>query len=78
MATLRLSQIASGIMYNSWEAHYRQVTVLRFTPDGEALLSGSEDSGISVWSVFRFVGNHIASQSSTHLKSTFISFLTDY
>lgn len=78
MVTLRLSQIASGIMYNSWEAHYRQVTVLRFTPDGEALLSGSEDSGISVWSVFRFVGNHIALQSSTHLKSTFISFLTDY
>jgi pre-rRNA-processing protein IPI3 len=41
-------------MYNSWDAHYRQVTVLRFTPDGEALLSGSDDSGITVWSVFRF------------------------
>jgi len=41
-------------MYNSWDAHYRQVTVLRFTPDGEALLSGSDDSGIAVWSVFRF------------------------
>ena len=40
-------------MYNSWEAHYRKVTVLRFTPDGEALLSGSEDSGVAVWSVFR-------------------------
>jgi WD40 repeat protein len=41
-------------MYNSWDAHYRQVTVLRFTLDGEALLSGSDDSGITVWSVFRF------------------------
>ena len=40
-------------MYNSWEAHYRKVTVLRFTPDGEALLSGSDDSGVGVWSVFR-------------------------
>lgn len=40
-------------MYNSWEAHYRRVTVLRFTPDGEALVSGSDDSGITVWSVFR-------------------------
>ncbi len=48
-------------MYNSWEAHYRKVTVLCFTPDGEALLSGSEDSGISVWSIFRFVGTRIAS-----------------
>ena len=43
-------------MYNSWEAHYRQVAVLRFTPDGEALVSGSDDSGITVWSVFRSVG----------------------
>ena len=41
-------------MYNSWDAHYRQVTVLRFTQDGEALVSGSDDSGITVWSVFRF------------------------
>jgi pre-rRNA-processing protein IPI3 len=67
MPKLHLSQIASGIMYNSWEAHYRQVTVLRFTPDGEALVSGSEDSGVSVWSVFRFVATHITSQLSTRL-----------
>ncbi len=51
-----LVQIASGIMYNSWDAHYRKVSVVCFTPDGEALLSGSEDSGINVWSVFRFGG----------------------
>jgi WD40 repeat protein len=48
-------------MFNSWEAHYRQVTVLRFTPDGEALLSGSDDSGVSVWSVFRFANVVITS-----------------
>ncbi len=42
-------------MYNSWDAHYRQVTVLRFTHDGAALLSGSEDSGVSVWSVSRSI-----------------------
>ncbi|KAH9995419.1 WD40-repeat-containing domain protein [Russula compacta] len=54
-----LWEIASGIMYNSWEAHYRQVTVLRFTPDGEALLSGSEDSGISIWSVFRLLDDSV-------------------
>ncbi|KAI9459038.1 WD40 repeat-like protein [Russula earlei] len=55
-------EIASGIMYNSWEAHYRQVTVLRFTPDGEALLSGSEDSGITVWSVFRLLDDSLRSE----------------
>ncbi|KAJ7850065.1 WD40 repeat-like protein [Mycena olivaceomarginata] len=46
-----LWEIASGILFNSWDAHYRQVTVLKFTHDGAALLSGSEDSGVSVWSI---------------------------
>ncbi|KAF8967688.1 WD40 repeat-like protein [Flammula alnicola] len=46
---------ASGIMYNSWDAHYRQVNVLRFTNDGAALVSGSDDSGVSVWSVSRLL-----------------------
>ncbi|PPQ62868.1 hypothetical protein CVT24_006266 [Panaeolus cyanescens] len=40
-----LWEIASGILYNAWDAHYRQVNVLRFTNDGAALLSGSDDSG---------------------------------
>jgi pre-rRNA-processing protein IPI3 len=56
-------------MYNSWEAHYRQVTVLRFTPDGEALLSGSDDSGITVWSVFRFARVVITLYTRMFLKS---------
>jgi WD40 repeat protein len=51
-------------MYSSWDAHYRQITVLRFTPDGEALLSGSDDSGITVWSVFRFASVVNASYST--------------
>jgi pre-rRNA-processing protein IPI3 len=54
-------EIASGILYNSWDAHYRQVTVLRFTPDGAFLLSGSEDSAVSVWSVSRLLDDDIQS-----------------
>ncbi|KAF8826868.1 hypothetical protein HHX47_DHR5000519 [Lentinula edodes] len=46
-----LWEVSSGILFNSWDAHYRQINVLRFTPDGAALLSGSDDSGISVWSM---------------------------
>ena len=42
-------------MYAAWDAHYRQVTILRFTQDGGALLSGSEDSGVNVWAVSKFV-----------------------
>ncbi|KAJ3989654.1 WD40-repeat-containing domain protein [Lentinula detonsa] len=50
-----LWEISSGILFNSWDAHYRQINVLRFTPDGAALLSGSDDSGINVWSVSRLL-----------------------
>ena len=46
-------QIASGILFSAWDAHYRQISVLRFTNDGAALISGSSDSGVSVWSVSR-------------------------
>ncbi|KAJ7089699.1 WD40 repeat-like protein, partial [Mycena belliarum] len=57
-----LWEIASGILFNSWDAHYRQVTVLKFTHDGAALLSGSEDSGVSVWSVSRLLDNDVLSE----------------
>ncbi|KAF8661367.1 hypothetical protein AX16_001461 [Volvariella volvacea WC 439] len=50
-----LWEVASGILFNVWDAHYRQVTVLRFTQDGHALMSGSEDSGVGVWSVSRLI-----------------------
>ncbi|KZV72236.1 WD40 repeat-like protein [Peniophora sp. CONT] len=50
-----LWELASGIMCHSWEAHYRAVSVLRFTPDGNALVSGSEDAGVSVWSISRLL-----------------------
>ncbi|EKM49939.1 uncharacterized protein PHACADRAFT_166518 [Phanerochaete carnosa HHB-10118-sp] len=52
---LYIWEIASGIMYNAWDAHYRQVGVLRFTQDSAALLSGSEDSAVNVWSVSRLL-----------------------
>ncbi|KAF8637643.1 hypothetical protein AX17_002711 [Amanita inopinata Kibby_2008] len=57
-----LWEVSSGIMYNSWDAHYRQVAVLRFTQDGAALLSGSEDSGVSVWSVSRLLDDDSQSE----------------
>ncbi|KDQ26996.1 hypothetical protein PLEOSDRAFT_1077773 [Pleurotus ostreatus PC15] len=50
-----LWEVASGILYNAWDAHYRRVTVLKFTHDSAALISGSEDSGVSVWSVSRLL-----------------------
>jgi pre-rRNA-processing protein IPI3 len=49
------AQLASGILWNAWDAHYRRVAVLRFTPDGFGLLAGSDDAGVSVWSVSEYI-----------------------
>ncbi|KIJ62015.1 hypothetical protein HYDPIDRAFT_183001 [Hydnomerulius pinastri MD-312] len=54
-----LWEVASGILYNSWDAHYRQVNVLKFTYDGGVLISASEDSGVSVWSVAKLVNDDL-------------------
>lgn len=48
-----LWETSSGILFNTWDAHYRAVRVLTFTADGHALVSGSDDSGVSVWSLAR-------------------------
>lgn len=53
--TLKDVQTASGILYNCWDAHYRRLNVLRFTNDGCALISGSDDSSVNVWSVSRSI-----------------------
>ncbi|KAF9648637.1 WD40 repeat-like protein [Thelephora ganbajun] len=60
-----LWETSSGILFNAWEAHYRQVNVLRFTPDGAALISGSDDSSVSVWSVARLVDNDLQNELVT-------------
>ena len=49
-----MPQIASGILFNSFEAHYRRINTIKFTPDGAGLITASEDSGVSVWSVPRY------------------------
>ncbi|KAG2129202.1 WD40-repeat-containing domain protein [Suillus bovinus] len=60
-----LWEVASGILYNSWDAHYRHVNVLKFTHDGAALISGSDDSGVSIWSVARLVDNDTQNELPT-------------
>ncbi|KAH8111012.1 pre-rRNA-processing protein IPI3 [Phellopilus nigrolimitatus] len=60
-----LWEIASGILFNLWDAHYRKVTVLRFTHDGAALISGSEDSGVAVWPVSSLLANELQHEIPT-------------
>lgn len=37
------------------DAHYRSISALAFSDDGACLVSGSEDAGVSVWSIGRCV-----------------------
>ncbi|KAH7335164.1 WD40-repeat-containing domain protein [Rhizoctonia solani] len=52
-----LWEVPSGVMLNSWEAHFRRVHVLKFTTDDAAIVSASDDSGVSVWSVASLIDN---------------------
>lgn len=58
-------QVASGSLLVTVDAHYRAVSALEFTSDGAALVSGSEDATVSVWSIGRFVSLSIYSATSS-------------
>lgn len=60
-----LWEVASGILFNSWDAHYRQVNVLKFTHDGAALISGSDDSGVSVWTMSSLLDDDLQNEAPT-------------
>ncbi|PWZ02723.1 WD40 repeat-like protein [Testicularia cyperi] len=46
-----LWHVATGDLLCSFDAHFRSVTVLRWSTDGSALVTGSEDARILVWSL---------------------------
>jgi len=48
--------VASGALLRQWDAHYKAVTVLAFTDDGQLLITASEDAYVHVWRVARLVG----------------------
>lgn len=52
-------------MFNSFDAHYRRINILKFTSDGLGLISGSDDSGVSVWSVASLVSNDLQKEIPT-------------
>lgn len=59
-----LWQIATGDLLASFDAHYRSVTVLKWTSDGAGLVTGSEDSRILVWSLAGLLAPHDQTSSS--------------
>ncbi|RUS19539.1 WD40-repeat-containing domain protein [Endogone sp. FLAS-F59071] len=42
-------EIATGNLLRIFDAHYKRVSVLRFTNDDTALVSGGDDAGVNVW-----------------------------
>ncbi|KAG8974954.1 Pre-rRNA-processing protein ipi3 [Tulasnella sp. 425] len=60
-----LWEVASGILFNAFDAHYRKITVLRFTLDGAALVSGSEDSRVTVWTLSSLLDNDLQHEIPT-------------
>ncbi|KAK0552615.1 Pre-rRNA-processing protein ipi3 [Tilletia horrida] len=49
--SLFLWQVSTGQLLALFDAHYRAVTVLKWCPDGQALVSAGADSRILVWSL---------------------------
>ncbi|SPO20885.1 related to WD-repeat protein crb3 [Ustilago trichophora] len=59
-----LWQIATGDLLASFDAHYRSVTVLKWTLDGAGLVTGSEDARILAWSLAGLLAPHDQTSSS--------------
>ncbi|GAA6011507.1 hypothetical protein JCM10207_002643 [Rhodosporidiobolus poonsookiae] len=52
-----LWEVCTGSLIITVDAHYRSVSVLAFSDDSAALVSGSEDAGVSVWSIGRLLNS---------------------
>ncbi|KAF9135461.1 Pre-rRNA-processing protein ipi3 [Mortierella sp. GBA39] len=46
---IHIWEIATGILHRTFDAHYKKITVLRFSADDTVLFSGSEDASVHVW-----------------------------
>ncbi|EPQ32107.1 uncharacterized protein PFL1_00304 [Pseudozyma flocculosa PF-1] len=59
-----LWNVATGDLLASFDAHYRSITVLRWSSDAQALVTGSEDARILVWSLAGLLAPSQQSSSS--------------
>ncbi|CAM9295934.1 unnamed protein product, partial [Hapterophycus canaliculatus] len=50
-----LWEVSSGILLRAWDAHYKAVSALTFSPDGCFLYSGGEDAMVSSWNMLAAV-----------------------
>ncbi|KAG0248460.1 Pre-rRNA-processing protein ipi3 [Mortierella polycephala] len=46
---IHIWEVATGILHRTFDAHYKKITVLRFSSDDTVMFSGSEDAAVHVW-----------------------------
>ncbi|KAF9583077.1 Pre-rRNA-processing protein ipi3 [Lunasporangiospora selenospora] len=63
-------EIATGILHRVFDAHYKRVTVLRFSSDDTVMFSGSEDSVAHVWMVSSLVDDTLLESPAPHYSWT--------
>ncbi|KAF8985241.1 Pre-rRNA-processing protein ipi3 [Entomortierella lignicola] len=48
---IHIWEIATGILHRTFDAHYKKITVIRFSADDTIMFTGSEDAVVHVWMV---------------------------
>ncbi|GBC04692.1 hypothetical protein RclHR1_05810004 [Rhizophagus clarus] len=52
-------EISTGILCKVFDAHYKRISVIKFSNDDSALISGSEDAGVNVWLLTNLLDNSV-------------------
>lgn len=62
-------ELSSGALVQSWQAHFKSITTVTFTPCGNFLISTSEDGMIRVWDIVTVLNSEGRGQSDNQMKS---------
>eukprot|EP00128_Syssomonas_multiformis_P006609 Colp12_sorted_trinity150504_noHs@24117 len=44
-----LWEMPTGLLLRIWEAHFKTITVVRFSDDGDSIFTGGEDAAVYMW-----------------------------
>ncbi|KAG0360104.1 WD40-repeat-containing domain protein [Gamsiella multidivaricata] len=67
---IHIWEIATGILHRTFDAHYKKVTVLRFSSDDTVMFSGSEDAVVHVWMLNSLLDDSFTDSPAPHYSWT--------
>ncbi|KAG0355698.1 Pre-rRNA-processing protein ipi3 [Podila minutissima] len=67
---IHIWEIATGILHRTFDAHYKKITVLRFSADDTVLFSGSEDAVVHVWMLTSLLDDSLTDSPAPHYSWT--------